>query len=422
MAEYKYKETEIEWLNTAPLHWNVRRLFNICTFIRGNSSFQKNDLLDVGNYVALQYGKTYKVDKINESFKFYVNDEFYKKSQTVNYGDVIFVSTSETLEDLGHSVFYNREDVGLIGGEQILIKPNKNIIDEKYLFYSSKVYGKELKKYATGIKVFRFDIYDLKTIYQPLPPLPEQKAIADYLDKACQRIDKIIDIKQRQIKLLTQNQTSTLFNVLTRGLDKEAEFIEPEIHWMDQMPFHWIKKRVKDVVTLKSGDSITSNSINDFDNIPVFGGNGFRGYTTSYTHEGEFALIGRQGALCGNINYAKGKFWASEHAVVCTPVHQCSVLWIGELLRVMDLNQYSNAAAQPGLAVEKIKQLYLPVPPYEEQKIIADYINSLTNKNQLIIENITNQINTLKAYRKSLIHECVTGKKQIWQGDIERVS
>ena len=210
--------------------------------------------------------------------------------------------------------------------------------------------------------------------------------------------------------------------MLTRGLRANVEFVKPEIHWMAQMPKHWKKKRIKDIVRLKSGDSITSTDINEFDEFPVYGGNGLRGFTNSYTHEGEFALIGRQGALCGNINYANGKFWASEHAVVATPIHPCNTLWIGELLRIMDLNQYSNAAAQPGLAVEKIKQIYIPVPPFKEQIEIANKIEELVTKNKKVKENLENQITTLQTYRKSLIHECVTGKKQVWEGEIEKVN
>ncbi|MFY4658094.1 restriction endonuclease subunit S [Escherichia coli] len=74
--------------------------------------------------------------------------------------------------------------------------------------------------------------------------------------------------------------------------------------------------------------------------------------------------MGRQGALCGNINYAIGKFWASEHAVVVTPNERAVTIWLGELLRIMNLNQYSVSAAQPGLAVERITDLYIPIPPY----------------------------------------------------------
>ncbi|WP_051605797.1 restriction endonuclease subunit S [Polaribacter sp. Hel_I_88] len=413
MEKYTYKDSGIEWLSEIPTHWKVKRLSNICDFVRGNSGFGKNDLLTEGKYVALQYGKTYNVQEVNEQFKFYVNDNFYKNSQIVNYGDVIFVSTSETIEDLGHSVFYNRNDIGLIGGEQIVLKPNRNILDSKYLFYSSKVFGKELKKFATGIKVFRFDTYDLKTIYNPLPPKQEQIAIATYLDEACKRLDRIIAIKEAQIDKLTKNQKTKIIHFLTKGAKIDSKLKNAGINWMDKMPVHWRRKRLKDIVNLKSGDTITSTSIGKTGDYPVYGGNGLRGFTNNFTHEGYFPLIGRQGALCGNINYANDKFFASEHAVVATPILKCDVYWIGELMRLMDLNQYSNAAAQPGLSVERLKQLYIPLPPIKEQIEISEVIRKLTEKNFNLKKNLKSQIKTLKAYRKSLIHECVTGKKQV---------
>ncbi|MCG8859977.1 restriction endonuclease subunit S [Tenacibaculum finnmarkense] len=210
-----YKSSNIEWLGEMPKHWEIKRLFNICDFVRGNSAFKKNELLNKGKYVALQYGKTYKVEEVNEQFQFYVNDNFYKSSQIVNYGDVIFVSTSETMEDLGHSVFYSRNDIGLIGGEQILLKPNKNILDGKYLFYTTKVFGKELNKFATGLKVFRFDVYDLKTIYIPIPSVKEQKAIAQHLDKSIAKIKKVENIILSQIETLKDYRKSLIHECVT---------------------------------------------------------------------------------------------------------------------------------------------------------------------------------------------------------------
>lgn len=130
--------------------------------------------------------------------------------------------------------------------------------------------------------------------------------------------------------------------------------------WLDDIPHHWQRKKLKYVASLKSGDSITSNDIAEAGEYPVFGGNGLRGYTSAYTHCGNYVLIGRQGALCGNINYASGCFWASEHAVVAEIKGQAEVTWLGELLRVMDLNQYSQSAAQPGIAVDVIANLESP--------------------------------------------------------------
>ena len=118
---------------------------------------------------------------------------------------------------------------------------------------------------------------------------------------------------------------------------------------------------------MKSGDGITAESIETEGEYPVYGGNGLRVYTSNYTHDGAFALIGRQGALCGNIHIVRGQFWASEHAVVATLGAGHNVNWFGAILTAMNLNQYSIAAAQPGLAVERVLNLLLPVPPKQAQ-------------------------------------------------------
>ena len=115
------------------------------------------------------------------------------------------------------------------------------------------------------------------------------------------------------------------------------------VAWLGEVPEHWNVCALKRVVGMQSGESITGESIEDVGEYSVFGGNGLRGYTGTYTHEGHYVLIGRQGALCGNINYGTGRFWASEHAVVVTPLRDVHVTWLGELLRAMNLNQYSVA-------------------------------------------------------------------------------
>ena len=135
------KDSGVEWIGEIPEHWEVKKLFGVCFFIRGNTSFSKDELLNNGEYVALQYGKTYKVNEVDEKYNFYVNDEFYKDSQIVNYGDTILISTSETIEDLGHSAYYKRSDLGLLGGEQMLLNPNKEIINSHYLYFSSKLFS-----------------------------------------------------------------------------------------------------------------------------------------------------------------------------------------------------------------------------------------------------------------------------------------
>jgi type I restriction enzyme S subunit len=212
MTYETYKDSGIEWLGDVPEYWKNYRIDWVGSIVRGNTGFKKDELLRDGEYVALQYGKTYKVDEVNNKFNFFVNSGFYKKSQTVNHGDTILISTSETIEDLGHSCFYNRDDLGLLGGEQLLFKPNNKLLSKKYLYYYSKKFSLELRKYATGLKVFRFNSDDLKQISIAIPQLEEQKAIAQYLDTKTQAIDKKVELLEQKIGItkICENQSSMM--------------------------------------------------------------------------------------------------------------------------------------------------------------------------------------------------------------------
>jgi type I restriction enzyme S subunit len=152
------------------------------------------------------------------------------------------------------------------------------------------------------------------------------------------------------------------------------------VEWLGQVPEHWEVCALKRIVRMQSGESITAESIAETGEFPVYGGNGLRGYTSASTHDGEFVLIGRQGALCGNINYASGKFWASEHAVIATPTQPVATHWLGEMLRAMNLNQYSVSAAQPGLSVELVANLRTMLPTLPEQTAIAAFLDRETGK------------------------------------------
>ena len=212
------KDSGVEWLGKVPNDWNLSRLDAVSKIVRGNSAFSKMDLLESGKYVALQYGKTYKVNEINESFGSYVNQEFFKKSQITEFGDIILISTSETLEDLGHSCFYARHDVGLIGGEQFLLKP-KNQNFGKYIYYATKAFSSYLQRYATGLKVFRFNLDDLKKIYIPDISLVEQQKIAEFLDKETARIDISVLKQKSLIEKLKEYRSSIISHAVTGKID-----------------------------------------------------------------------------------------------------------------------------------------------------------------------------------------------------------
>ena len=121
----------------------------------------------------------------------------------------------------------------------------------------------------------------------------------------------------------------------------------------------------------KSGEFICADNVSVSGSYPVYGGNGLRGYTTTFNHEGLYTLIGRQGALCGNVNIADGKSYFTEHAVAVKANHLNDTTFLYYLFGTLDLGQYSGQSAQPGLAVSNLVEVEAMVPDKAEQKKIS---------------------------------------------------
>ena len=144
------------------------------------------------------------------------------------------------------------------------------------------------------------------------------------------------------------------------------------------LPKGWCLSTLGQVFTLQAGKNITAKDIKDAvtESHPYkcYGGNGVRGFVALYNREGDFPIIGRQGALCGNINIAKGKFYATEHAVVVESYCDVDLMWAYYILITLNLNQYATATAQPGLSVAVINDVCIPIPPRKEQERISKEI------------------------------------------------
>lgn len=164
----------------------------------------------------------------------------------------------------------------------------------------------------------------------------------------------------------------------------------------------WTETRLGELCsTFKSGMNITSERIRDEGEYPVFGGNGLRGYTDSFTHEGFYVLIGRQGALCGNINRAKGKSFISEHAIAASSNETSDTEWLAQRLEFLKLNRLSESSAQPGLAVNKLIKLKFVVPTQSEQQKIAAFLSAVDKK----IQQLTRKKELLALYKKGVMQK-----------------
>ena len=174
------------------------------------------------------------------------------------------------------------------------------------------------------------------------------------------------------------------------------------------IPQEWEVKRLGNICShFKSGESITSKDISENGKYPVYGGNGLRGYSAKYTHDGSYILIGRQGALCGNINYVEGKSYISEHAIAVQTTEDLS--WLRYKLDFWNLNRYSESSAQPGLSVAKLIRYKLSVPPLAEQQKIAEVLGTWDKA----IEKQTQLIKKLELRKKGLMQHLLTGKKRL---------
>ena len=196
----------------------------------------------------------------------------------------------------------------------------------------------------------------------------------------------------------------------------EVKCIDDEIPF--EIPKGWEWCRLKHMCSMQAGKNISASEIYDKKSVlhpyRCVGGNGLRGFTNTFNAEEHFAIIGRQGALCGCLNIESGKFYATEHAVVVNGFGIIPSLFIYYFFTALNLNQYATATAQPGLAVSNIVEVFIPLPPLPEQLRIVSKIEKLLPLVKTY-EQAQNGLNELNAslneqLRKSILQEAIQGK------------
>ncbi|MEY4540778.1 MAG: hypothetical protein RLZZ306_2535 [Bacteroidota bacterium] len=386
----KYKPSDIQWLGDIPEHWKIRKV---------SRSF---DIIGSGTTPSADYKNFYQDGTINWINTGDLNDgllESCNKKITQSAFDghsTLKIYPKGTLLIAMYGATIGKTSILGIEGctnQACCALANSPYFEMQFAFYWFLANKEHIINLGYGGGQPNISQEVIRFLKITCPPLPEQTAIAQFLDQKTAQIDTLIAQKQRLITLLKEERMAFINEILSD----------------ESFPL----KKLKYVVSLKSGSGITSDVIRAEGQYPVFGGNGLRGFYSDFTHDGEYILIGRQGALCGNINYTTGKFWASEHAIVVTILDNSDMKWLGELLRVMNLNQYSVAAAQPGLSVENIINLKIPYPPISKQIEISKSIETTTGKIDATLAKIVQEIELLKEYRVALISEVVTGKTSV---------
>jgi type I restriction enzyme, S subunit len=330
------------------------------------------------------------------------------KYQAVDPGDFVLNNQQAWRGSVGVSKY-----AGIVSPAYLVLSLSSALHPQyaNYLFRDKAMVNQYLVC-SKGVGSIQRNLYwpHLKRVTILIPPIDEQVAIVRYLHAMDLKITRFIRNRRRLIEVLNEQKQAIINRAVIRGLDPDVTFKPSGIDWFGDIPARWEIVSIKRICQMKSGEGITSFDIDENGAYPVYGGNGQRGYTKKYTHEGEYVLIGRQGALCGNVHLVSGRFWASEHAVVVSLSSNHCIDWFVALLIGMELNQYSIAAAQPGLSVDRIINLRVPLPSVEEQKEIANFISIETDVIFKAIDRAQREINLIREYRTRLITDVVTGK------------
>lgn len=355
----------------------------------------------------------YKVGSLNQINK---NNVLINPEHTISYetaeklGATLIPENSCLMAKIGAAVFLQRvaltPSTSCIDNNMMALIPSENTYP-RYLFYVLQTI--QLEPLMNPGAVPNLNMEYFRNIPVTYPAYNEQVRIADQLDRELAEIDDAIS-DWEQFQDLSQERLSVLKELLITGFDNNThKTTNHKISWLKgvAIPEDWQVWKLGRLLRLQSGNSLTSEDIDSAGAYPVYGGGGFRGYTDSFTNDGEHIMIGRQGALCGKIFSAQGKFFATEHAIVTYPNQPVDLVWLKTVLEVMNLGQYSTSAAQPGISVDIISKILIPLPPPHAQIEISTQINSEYQKINNLMQDSKNTINILHEYKKSILNHII---------------
>lgn len=312
----------------------------------------------LGEVVKLQRGRRLVKSQLEEVGNYAVYQNcmtplgYYHESNVKS--DTTFIISAGAAGEIGYS------DVDFWAADDVYFFLTPNHIKSKFLYHFLLSQQNKISAQVRRASIPRLSKSVVEKLQIPIPPLHIQGEIVRILDNFTELTAELTARKKQ-------------YNYYR---DRLLSFEEGKVEW----------KTLGEVLNMRAGQHISAQNIMQKSSAdylyPCFGGNGIRGFVNKNSHDGAHLLIGRQGALCGNVQRTKGKFYATEHAVVVTVKNRINIDWAFHMLTLMNLNQYASQSAQPGLAVGKLEGLSIPIPPLAEQERIAailDKFDALTN-------------------------------------------
>ena len=394
-----YKQTEV---GIIPDGWEIKQLGDIAPISTGSTP-PTHDLKNYGDEYLFVSPVDMGVNKYIKRTDKMLSKKGFAISRHFPQGSVLFVCIGSTIGKCGIA------SETLTSNQQInAILPLPNI-SSNFLYYAVVAAAPRVKSLAgeQAVPIVNKTQFSETQIAVP-PTLAEQEAIAEALSDA----DALIEALEQLITKKRQIKQGAMQELLT-GKRRLPEFEKKTIYKQTEIgiiPEDWQVMMLAKVCRMKSGESITGENIDQFSEYPCYGGNGLRGFTNRFTHDGKYALIGRQGALCGNVLGVSGKFFASEHAIVVTALEQTDIQWLTYVLEDMRLNQYSESSAQPGLSVSKILSLVLALPPAKaEQTAIAEILSDMDAE----ITTLEDKLAKARQVKQGMMSVLLTGRVRL---------
>lgn len=411
------KDSGIAWVGIIPSHWIIHPVYYYFDERKNKNKFGQED-----NLLSLSYGKIIRKD-INTSEG--LLPESFNTYNIAEKGDIVIRPTD--LQNDKRSLRTGLvQERGIITSAYICLKPIKDI-DSRFFNYQLHSYDviKVFYNMGNGVRQgLNFSEFSHLLAFEP--PLDEQKCIADYLDAKCAEIDALAADIQAQIDTLEQYKRSVITEAVTKGLNPDAEMKDSNIQWIGMIPAHWdcirgkyilkyVQKPVREddgVITCFRDGEVTLRSNRREDGFTMADKEiGYQGIDVD-----DLVVHGMDG-FAGAIGISDSRGKASPVLnVLDTEQNKRYIMYF---LRSMAYSDVFLALAT-GIRVRscdlrwnKLSELFYPVPPLEEQEAIVNYIDSVLRRTDEVIAAKREQLSTLEAYKKSLIYEYVTGKKEV---------
>lgn len=440
-----------EWVSRVPPEWDVERLGNVAEILFSNVDKHTNDgevPVRLCNYVDV-----YKNDRITGDIDFMEASADAREIARfqIYRNDILATKDSETPNDIAIPSLVAEDLPGVLCGYHLaLIRPLRNRAHGPYLawLHSCKSFRAHYESQAVGVTRFGLSQAAFKEARVPLPSLSEQERIADYLDTSCAAIDAAVTAKRGQLETLDALRKTIMQRAVTRGLSENVQLKTTGNAWMKSIPQGWRLVCLKRIADIQGGLTLgkqyegklverpylrvgnVQDGHLDLEDVSVIelpesvaAGVELRPDDVLMTEGGDLDKLGRGHLWRGEI---AGCLHQNHIFAVRCYQHKLTPMFLAYVTASQYGRDYFEATGKKttNLActnATKVGEFPIPMPPLEEQKAICAYLNEKLGEVKRIVTTIEAQIAKLIAYRKSLIHECVTGQQRVTEAILNQV-